>query len=210
MIPPTDWTSRRTVRHGSWFLLVFHQRQLGPACGSMSYIRLGFQPGSSRKWRALEKDAPGGWRRNRNAYEACAIWRVVSLKQRGFAAFLQDEFDEQSKPRTGRAGFPDRAGSCGMGREDHDRFGKGQARPVVRRARVLDRRGLHRCGSGRVSGPQQNSSGDGIVGNSLDGSWRIERAARYETVIGLGVGRLTPNRPPSLRSVSHRAGQMPT
>src|ERR1700729_1996044 len=105
MIPPTDWTGRRAARHGFWFLLGFPQRPLGPAYGSMSYIRLGFPAGSSRKTCALEKDTPARQRRNRNIHQATAIWRVVSLNWRGFAAFLLDEFDEQSKLRTRGVGF---------------------------------------------------------------------------------------------------------
>jgi hypothetical protein len=190
MIPPTDWTGRRTVKHGFWFLLVFHQRQLGPACGSMSYIRLGFQPGSSGKWCALEKDTPARQRRNRNIHQATAIWRVVSLNWRGFAAFLQDEFDEQPRLRSRRAASADGAGSCGVGREDHHRFNERQARPLVRRACVLDRGGVHCRGSGRIPGPQHNSSGHGIVGTIFDaGRWSIERAPRYKIVIRSVFGR---------------------
>jgi hypothetical protein len=150
MIPPTDWTGRRTVKRGFGFLSVFHQVQLRPGRGSMSYIRLGFRPGSSGKSRALEKDTPARRRRNRNVSNARAIWRVVSLNQRGFAAFLQDEFDQQPKPHSKRTRFVNGARSCGVGREDHHRFDRRQTRPLVRRACILDRGGVHYRGSGRI------------------------------------------------------------
>ena len=174
----------------------------------MSYIRLEFRPGSSGKSGSLEKDTPPRWRRNRNISEARAIWRVVTLNYRGFAASLEHDIDEQPEPRSSRAASADGAGSCGVGREDHHRFDKRPAWPVVWRGAVLDRGGLPHCGADCVSGPEPGSAVHGLLG-AIDAGRRIKRCSRDEIVI-LHTPLISPNHPPSPRSVSLQAGRTPT
>ena len=173
----------------------------------MSYIRLGFRPRSSGKSCALEKDAPPRWRGNRNVYEACAIWRVVSLNYRGFAAFVGHGIDERPEPRSSRAASADGARSCGVGREDHHRFDERSPRPLVRRRVILDRGGLPHCGADCVSGPDPDTTVHGIL-SAFDAGRRIKRSSRNKIVI-LHSDLISPNRPPSPRSVLLPAGQMP-
>jgi hypothetical protein len=171
----------------------------------MSYIRLGFPPRSSGKSGALEKDAPPRWHRNRNISEARAIWRVVSLNWRGFTAFLQHDIDDQPEPRSSRAASADGARSCGVGREDHDRFDQRSARPVVWRRAILDRGDLHHRGADCVSGPEPDSAVHGLF--SAFGAGRdIKRCSRDEIVI-LQLHLISPNHRPSPRSISRRAGR---
>jgi hypothetical protein len=208
MIPPTGGGDLGACR-GFWVLSVFFRQRLRPVLRvSMSYIRLGFQPGSSGKSRALEKDAPARPRRNRNAYEASAIWRVVSLNYREFAAFLLNEIDRQPELRSRFSAPADGAGSCGVGREDYHRLDQRPARPVVRRRVVLDRGGLPHCGADCVSGPEPDSADHGVL-SAIDAGRRIKRGSRYE-IVTLHIHLISPNHPPSPRSASRRAGRKPT
>jgi hypothetical protein len=174
----------------------------------MSYIRLGFRARSSGKSDALEKDAPPRWRRNRNISEAHAIWRVVSLNYHGFAAFLHYGIDQQPAPQSSRAPSADGARSCGVGREDHHRLYQRPARPLVRRRAVLDRGGWPHCGADCVSGPDPDSAAHGVL-SAFDAGRRIKRCSRDE-IVTLHIYLTSPNHLPSPRSISLRAGRMPT
>jgi hypothetical protein len=171
----------------------------------MSYIRLGFRPRSSAKSGALEKDTPPRWRRNRNISAARAIWRVVSLNYRGFAAFLQHDIEQQPEPRSSRAPSTDGAGSCGVGREDHDRFDERPPRRVVRRRVVLDRGGLPHCGASSLSRPRENSAGNGAVCNAVDARGRIKRCSRDKTVVPHNPSHFTE--PSTITSINFAPGR---
>ena len=169
----------RPSHHHARFVVLDGLASMAAAPGprvSMSYIRLGLRPRSRAKSGALEKDAPPRWHRNRNISAGSAIWRVVSLNYRGFAAFLQHEFDEPPEPRPSCAPWADGARSCGVGREDHDRFDQRSPRAVVRRCVVLDRGDLSHRGADRVSGPQPDSAVHGIL-RAVDAGGCIKRCA---------------------------------